>query len=96
MLLRVIAVKWQMPDDRVATFELRLQVRRPEEALHHRALVLTIRCEHDETATLQKLNERGPPWARVKSALYIRMRSGVDMSGTALCTLSWLYKTLRV
>jgi hypothetical protein len=66
MLLRVIAVKWQMPDDRVATFELRLQVRRPEEALHHRALVLTIRCEHDETATLQKLNERGPPWARVQ------------------------------
>ena len=53
MLLRVIAVKWQMPDDRVATFQLRLhqlwikKVRRPEEALQNRALVITIRRAHN-------------------------------------------------
>jgi hypothetical protein len=108
MLLCVNAVKWQMSDDRVATFERRRhelwikKVRRPEKALHHLALVLTIRREHDGTALCKSSTSvrlHGHEYKSLYScpiALYIRMRSGVDRAGTALCTLSWLYKPLRV
>ena len=53
MLLCVNTVNRQMPDNRVATFQLRLhqlwikKVRRPEEALQNRALVITIRRAHN-------------------------------------------------
>jgi hypothetical protein len=94
MLLRLNAVNWQMPDDRIATFERRRhelwikKVRRPSSFSQY--VVSTTGRPLCKSSTSVRLHGH-----EYKSALYIGMRSGVDRAGTALCllcTLSWLYK----